>query len=80
MGSIKNNCVFGALLKKAQKNIQTGLGQLDDEVGMRTRAEYGIIKNTGVAIILFYTNDVVDFDHFADVNKTILKYTCINYI
>ncbi|MDT8416940.1 MAG: DNA recombination protein RmuC, partial [Lutibacter sp.] len=29
---------FGGLLTKAQKNIQTGLGQLDDVVGTRTRA------------------------------------------
>lgn len=29
---------FGGLLGKAQKNIQTGLGQLDDVVGKRTRA------------------------------------------
>lgn len=29
---------FGGLLEKAQKNIQTGLGQLDDLVGTRTRA------------------------------------------
>jgi DNA recombination protein RmuC len=29
---------FGALLEKAQNNIQTGLNQLDDVVGKRTRA------------------------------------------
>ncbi len=29
---------FGGLLEKAQKNIQTGLGQLDNVVGPRTRA------------------------------------------
>ncbi len=29
---------FGGLLEKAQKNIQAGLGQLDDVVGTRTRA------------------------------------------
>jgi DNA recombination protein RmuC len=29
---------FGGLLDKAQKNIQTGLNQLDDVVGARTRA------------------------------------------
>jgi DNA recombination protein RmuC len=29
---------FGGLLEKAQKNIQTGLGQLDEVVGTRTRA------------------------------------------
>jgi len=28
---------FGGLLEKAQKNIQTGLDQLDDVVGTRTR-------------------------------------------
>lgn len=29
---------FGGLMKKAQKNIQTGLNQLDDVMGKRTRA------------------------------------------
>ncbi len=29
---------FGGMLDKAQKKIQTGLNQLDDVVGMRTRA------------------------------------------
>ncbi len=29
---------FGGMLEKAQKNIQTGLGQLDDVVGVRTKA------------------------------------------
>ena len=29
---------FGGMLDKAQKNIQTGLNQLDDVVGVRTRA------------------------------------------
>ncbi len=29
---------FGGLLEKAQKNIHTGLGQLDDVMGIRTRA------------------------------------------
>lgn len=29
---------FGGLLEKAQKNIQTGLGQIDEVVGTRTRA------------------------------------------
>ena len=29
---------FGGMLGKAQKNIQTGLNQLDDVVGVRTRA------------------------------------------
>lgn len=29
---------FGGLISKAQKNIQTGLNQLEDVVGKRTRA------------------------------------------
>ena len=39
MGNVKKEFeTFGGLLEKAQKNIQTGLGQLDDVVGTRTRA------------------------------------------
>jgi DNA recombination protein RmuC len=29
---------FGGMMQKAQKNIQTGLNQLDDVMGVRTRA------------------------------------------
>lgn len=36
---------FGGLLQKAQKNIQTGLGQLDDVMGKRTRAIQRQLKN-----------------------------------
>jgi DNA recombination protein RmuC len=36
---------FGGMLDKAQKNIQTGLGQLDDVVGIRTRAINRQIKS-----------------------------------
>ncbi|MBC7641854.1 MAG: DNA recombination protein RmuC [Flavobacterium sp.] len=36
---------FGGLLDKAQKNIQTGLGQLDDLVGTRTKAIQRQLKN-----------------------------------
>jgi DNA recombination protein RmuC len=39
LGAVKKEFeTFGGLLEKAQKNIQTGLGQLDDVVGTRTRA------------------------------------------
>ncbi len=39
LGSVKAEFEkFGGLLEKAQKNIQTGLGQLDDVVGARTKA------------------------------------------
>ncbi len=36
---------FGGLLEKAQKNIQAGLGQLDDVVGTRTRAIQRQLRN-----------------------------------
>ncbi|WP_276504918.1 DNA recombination protein RmuC [Terrimonas pollutisoli] len=36
---------FGGLLEKAQKNIQTGLGQLEDVVGTRTRAIQRQLRN-----------------------------------
>lgn len=36
---------FGGLLDKAHKNIQTGLGQLDDVVGTRTRAIQRHLRN-----------------------------------
>ena len=36
---------FGGLLEKAQKNIQTGLGQLDDIAGKRTRAIQRQLRN-----------------------------------
>lgn len=36
---------FGGLLEKAQKNIQVGLGQLDDVVGTRTRSIQRQLKN-----------------------------------
>ncbi len=46
MGSVKKEFeVFGGLLEKAQKNIQTGLGQLDDVVGTRTRAIQRQLRN-----------------------------------
>ena len=36
---------FGGLLEKAQKNIPTGLGQLDDVVGTRTRSINRELRN-----------------------------------
>ena len=46
LGSVKKEFeVFGGLLEKAQKNIQTGLGQLDDVVGTRTRAIQRQLRN-----------------------------------
>jgi DNA recombination protein RmuC len=39
LGAVKKEFEnFGGMLDKAQKNIQTGLGQLDDVMGKRTRA------------------------------------------
>jgi len=46
LGSVKREFEsFGGLLEKAQKNIQTGLGQLDDVVGTRTRAIQRQLRN-----------------------------------
>ncbi len=39
---------FGGLLEKAQKNIKTGLGQLDDVMGVRTRAIQKQLDNVSV--------------------------------
>lgn len=39
---------FGGLLDKAQKNIQTGLNQLDDVVGTRTRAIQRQLKDVEI--------------------------------
>ncbi|HON19344.1 MAG TPA: DNA recombination protein RmuC [Salinivirgaceae bacterium] len=36
---------FGGMLHKAQNNIQTGLNQLDDVIGVRTRAIQRTLKN-----------------------------------
>ncbi|MBA2744682.1 MAG: DNA recombination protein RmuC [Flavisolibacter sp.] len=39
LGAVKKEFgLFGGMLDKAQKNIETGLGQLSDVVGVRTRA------------------------------------------
>ena len=46
LATVKNEFdKFGGMLDKAQKNIQTGLGQLDDVVGARTRAIKKQLKN-----------------------------------
>ena len=62
---------FGGLLEKAQKNIQTGLGQLDDVVGTRTRAIQRQLnnvetiptleaKNIGPEIIIDAIDEIID--------------------
>jgi DNA recombination protein RmuC len=46
LGAVKKEFnQFGGLLEKAQNNIQTGLNQLDDVVGKRTRAIQRKLKN-----------------------------------
>lgn len=47
---------FGGMLDKAQKNIQTGLNQLDDVVGVRTRAIQKQLK--GVEMLKEIDEDV----------------------
>ena len=49
LGNVKKEFeTFGGLLEKAQKSIQTGLGQLDEVVGTRTRAINRELKQVGV--------------------------------
>ena len=49
LGAVKKEFnLFGALLEKAQNNIQTGLNQLDDVVGKRTRAIQRKLKGVEV--------------------------------
>lgn len=55
---------FGGLLDKAQKNIQTGLNQLDDVVGTRTRAIQRQLK--GVETL----KDVDEAIEISDLNPT----------
>jgi DNA recombination protein RmuC len=39
LGAVKTEFnKFGGMMEKAQKNIQTGLNQLDEVMGVRTRA------------------------------------------
>jgi DNA recombination protein RmuC len=46
LGTVKSEFEkFGGMLEKAQKNIQTGLGQLDEVVGTRTRAIQRQLRN-----------------------------------
>lgn len=46
LAAVKNEFdKFGGLLEKAQKNIQSGLGQLDEVVGKRTRAIQRQLRN-----------------------------------
>jgi DNA recombination protein RmuC len=55
---------FGGLLDKAQKNIQTGLNQLDDVVGTRTRAIQRQLK--GVETL----KDVDEAIEISDISPT----------
>jgi len=46
LGSVKKEFeTFGGLLEKAQRNFQTGMGQLDEVVGTRTRAIQRQLRN-----------------------------------
>jgi DNA recombination protein RmuC len=45
LGAVKKEFEnFGGLMQKAQSNIQTGLNQLDDVIGTRTRAIQRTLK------------------------------------
>ena len=46
LGAVKTEFeTFGGLMQKAQKNIQTGLNQLDDVMGKRTKAIQRKLRN-----------------------------------
>jgi DNA recombination protein RmuC len=50
LGAVKKEFEnFGGLMQKAQSNIQTGLNQLDDVIGTRTRAIQRTLKNVEAA-------------------------------
>lgn len=59
---------FGGMMQKAQKNIQTGLNQLDDVMGVRTRAIQRKLKNVTLLeektenIIPELNDRILDFD------------------
>ena len=59
---------FGGLMQKAQKNIQTGLNQLDDVMGKRTRAIQRKLKNVTVLesssspIVPELNEGIIDFE------------------
>lgn len=49
LGAVKKEFeLFGGLVEKAQGNIQTGLNQLDDVLGKRTRAIQRKLKDVEV--------------------------------
>ena len=49
LGAVKKEFeIFGGLIGKAQNNIQTGLNQLDEVLGVRTRAINSKLKNINV--------------------------------
>jgi DNA recombination protein RmuC len=67
--------LFGGMLDKAQKNIQTGLNQLDDVVGVRTRAIQrqlkGVETMTGIDQNI-ELNDTTDTELLDEENKNLI--------
>lgn len=65
LGEVKNEFdKFGGLLAKAQHNFQTGLKQLDDVMGTRTRAIQRKLKN--VEIAPSSAAELIELSHEAD--------------
>ncbi len=60
---------FGGLLEKAQKNIQTGLGQLDDVVGTRTRAIQRELRDVESLPISETTNILPEILHDTTIDE-----------
>ncbi len=64
LGAVKKEFEnFGGMMSKAQKNIQTGLNQLDEVMGKRTRAIQRKLKNVEV-LSDSDSKKVLDFDSF----------------
>ena len=62
LGAVKKEFEnFGGLIGKAQNNIQTGLNQLDEVLGVRTRAINSKLKNIQ-ALESNETDTLLNFD------------------
>jgi DNA recombination protein RmuC len=62
LGAVKKEFeTFGGLISKAQNNIQTGLNQLDEVLGVRTRAINSKLKNIQ-ALDVNETQNLLDID------------------
>jgi len=76
LGAVKKEFeVFGGLMQKAQKNIQTGLDQLDDVMGKRTKAiqrklrSVETLSEAEAKLILPEVTDIGQVDEEDEISK-----------